>query len=184
MKMNVKNLFAGVILMTAVSACAPSQVPFTNFTAFTEDLRRDLENAGIPLEKVQFYNDKPITVKREGINPNDINVNSEGSISIQNGKTIQTINVRPFTPGVVLGTGGGSMNVSWDDTQQDTKGMRFNLNGNQYYLSTTEDAKLDYKGSLFDIQAGIGTRLFVNKDLLKQVNVQRETQKGRRVGGQ
>lgn len=182
MKMNFKNLLLGVVLMAGATACAPSQVPFTNFTAFTEELRRDLENAGIPLNKVQFYNDKPITVKREGVNPNDINVNSEGSISIQNGKTIQTINVRPFTPGVVLGTGNGSLNVSWDDTQQDTKGMRFNLNGNQYYLATTEDSKLDYKGSHFDIQSGIGTRLFVNKDLLKQVNVQRETQKGRRVG--
>mgnify|MGYP001182286432 CR=1 FL=1 len=94
-------------LCLSLAACAPSTVPFTNFTAFTEDLRRDLENAGISLSKVQFYNDKPIAIKREGINPNDISVDAEGSISIQNGKTGQTINVRPFTPGVALSTGSG-----------------------------------------------------------------------------
>ena len=180
----IKRIITGVVLLAGISACAPSAVPFTNFTVFTEELRRDLEGAGIPLDKVQFYNDKPITIKREGVNPNDINVSSEGKISIQNGKSVQTINVRPFTPGVVLGTGAGTMNVSWDDTQQDERGMRFNLNGNQYYISTTEDAKIDYKGYLFDVQSGIGSRLFVNKDILNQINRKNETLKGRRVGGQ
>lgn len=178
----MKKLILSLALASAFFGCAPTSVPFTNFTVFTEELRRDLENANIPLTKVQFYNDKAIIIKREGVNPNDINVNSEGQISIQNGKSVQTINVRAFTPGVALGSGAGTINVSWDDSNQDEKGIRFNLNGNQYYLGTTEDAKLNYKGYLFTIQSGVGTRLFVNKDLLKQVNVQRETLKGRKVG--
>lgn len=178
----MKKFILGVALASAFWGCAPSSVPFTNYTVFTEELRKDLENANIPLTKVQFYNDKAITIKREGVNPNDINVNSEGQISIQNGKSVQTINIRAFTPGVVLGSGTGTIHVSWDDTSQDQKGIRFNLNGNQYYLGTTEDAKLNYKGYLFAIQSGVGARLFVNKDLLKQVNVQRETLRGRKVG--
>ncbi len=181
----MKKILFAVLSTVLVAACAtPNKVPFTNYTVFTEELRRDLEAGGISLDKVQFYNDKQLIIKREGVNPNDINVTSEGKISIQNGKSIQTITVRPFTPGVVLGSEDGSISVSWDDTQQDEKGIRFNITGNQYYLSTTEDSKLNYKGYLYDIQSGIGARLFVNKDLLKQVNAQRETLKGRKVGGE
>jgi hypothetical protein len=55
--------------------------------------------------------------------PNDIKVNPEGQITMSNGKSIQTINVLPFTPGVALSSAvSGLINVSWDDTQQDTKG--------------------------------------------------------------
>ncbi len=179
----MRHLFSYLFLLTICFGCStPSKVPFTNYTVFTEELRRDLESADIPLSKVQFFNDKNIVIKREGVNPNDINVNSEGKISIQNGKSVQTISLRPFTPGVSLGNENGAIYVSWDDSQQDQKGIRFNLNGNQYYMATTEDAKLNYKGFLYDIVSGVGTRLYVNKDLLKEVNSQKETLRGRRVG--
>ncbi|GHB77418.1 hypothetical protein [Persicitalea jodogahamensis] len=172
-----------ILFAVCLSACAPSTVPFTNFTVFTEDLRGTLESAGIPLAKVQFYNDKPITIKRQGTNANDISVDAEGQISIQNGKTVQTINVRPFTPGVVMSSTAGSINVSFDDTQKDKQGMHFILQGNQYYIETMDGNKFSYNGNVFDIPAGTGSRLFVSKDLLNQVNRQNETQKGRRVGG-
>ncbi|TDB68214.1 hypothetical protein [Arundinibacter roseus] len=177
-----KSLIITLIAGFCLSACAPSTVPFTNFTVFTEQLRTDLEGAGIPLSKVQFYNDKPVAIKRQGINANDINVDAEGQISIQNGKTVQTINVRPFTPGVVMSNGGGSINVSFDDTQKDRQGMRFILQGNQYVLETIDANKMSYNDNTFDLQSGVGARLFVSKDLLNQVNRQNETQKGRRVG--
>lgn len=175
-------LLVAVATVSFFSCSSPTSVPFTNYTVFTEEMRRDLEAAGIELSSVQFYNDKVITIKREGVNPNDINVTAEGKISIQNGKSVHTINLRPFTPGILLSSKDGSMNVSWDDSQQDEVGMKFNLNGNQYYLSTTEDAKLLYKNSTYDIQTGIGTRLFVNKDIMKQVNKESQLLKGRRVG--
>lgn len=180
-----KSVFAILLVAAALlNSCAPSTVPFTNFTVFTEDLRGTLEGAGISINKVQFYNDKPIMIKRQGVNANDISVDAEGQISIQNGKTVQTINVRPFTPGVIMSTTAGSLNVSFDDTQKDKKGMHFILQGNQYYLETVDNTKFMYNGNTFDIQTGVGTRLFVSKDLLNQVNRQSETQKGRRVGGQ
>jgi hypothetical protein len=172
-----------VLLMAGLFAsCAPSTVPFTNFTVFTEELRGTLEGAGIPLSKVQFYNDKPIAMKRQGVNANDISVDAEGQISIQNGKTVQTINVRPFTPGVVMSSNPGSLNVSFDDTQKDREGMRFNLQGNQYVLESMDGPKMLYNGNTFEMQTGVGARLFVSKDLLNQVNRQNETQKGRKVG--
>lgn len=182
MKLN-KSLLCTLLVVGLLTACAPSTVPFTNFTVFTEELRGDLENAGIPLSKVQFYNDKPIAIKRQGINPNDISVDAEGQISIQNGKTVQTINVRPFTPGVIMSSDRGSLNVSFDDTQKDRQGMRFLLQGNQYFLETQDDSKFVYNNNTFDMQMGVGSRLFVSKDLLNQVNRQNETQKGRKVGG-
>ena len=179
----MKKIFFAILSIGFLAGCTtPTKVPFTSYTVFTEELRRDLEGAGIPVEKVQFYNDKQLIIKREGINPNDINVTQEGKISIQNGKSVQTITVRAFTPGVALGSANGSINVSWDDTQQDEKGIRFNITGNQYYLHTTEDSKVDYKDYKYDVQSGMGARLYVNKDLLNQVNSQKETLKGRRVG--
>lgn len=182
-KLAMKKSFLAVLFMGFIVGCStPNKVPFTNYTVFTEELRRDLESAGIGLDKVQFYNDKMLVIKREGVDPNDIGVTSEGKISIQNGKSVHTITIRPFTPGVSLSSDVGSINVSWDDSQQDEEGIPFTLTGNQYYLSTTEDVKLHYKGHLYDVQSGTGARLFVNKDLLNQVNTQRETLKGRRVG--
>lgn len=177
-----KSVAIVVLSVLSLAACAPATVPFTNFTAFTEELRLDLESAGIPLSKVQFYNDKQVAIKRQGINPNDISVDAEGQISIQNGKTVQTINVRPFTPGVVMRSDRGTINVSFDDTEKDREGMRFILQGNQYILETMPESKFLYNGNVFDMQMGVGTRLFVSKDLLNQVNRQNETQRGRRVG--
>lgn len=177
-----KNLCLGVALFCGISSCNTNSVPFTNYTVFTEDLRKNLEAANISLDKVQFFNDKGITIRREVSDPNDIKVNSEGKISISNGKSIQTIAILPFRPGVSLGSGNGTINVSWDDTQQDTKGMRFTLSGQNYYLDVLPESKLNYKDRNFDLQTGSGTRLFVSKDLLKQVNNQHETLKGRKVG--
>jgi hypothetical protein len=51
-----------------------------------------------------------------------------------------------------------------------------------YFLDVLPNNKFGYKERTFDLQAGNGARLFVNKDLLKQVNNQRETLKGRKVG--
>ncbi|NIJ52147.1 hypothetical protein FHS68_001303 [Dyadobacter arcticus] len=158
-----------------------NSVPLSNYTVFTEDLRRDLETANIPLGKVQFFNDKGINIRREVSDPNDIKVNPEGQITMSNGKSIQTINVLPFTPGVSLGSDNGSIFVSWDDTQQDTKGMKFNLSGQNYFLDILPNNKFEYKDRTFDLQGGNGSRLFVKKDLLKQVKNSRETLKGRKV---
>lgn len=179
----IKKLIFGLTIFSVVSSCTTSNsIPFTNYTVFTEDLRQDLQSAGIPLSKVQFFNDKPITIRREVSDPNDIKVNPEGKISINNGKSIQTINVRLFTPGVSLGSTSESISVSWDDTQTDKKGMKFNLSGQQYFLDILPGNKYNYKDRTFDLQAGNGARLFVSKDLLKQVSNQRETLKGRKVG--
>lgn len=178
-----KKAIAGALFLCTVSACTTmNSVPLSNYTVFTEDLRRDLEAASIPLDKVQFFNDKAINIRREVSDPNDIKVNPEGQITMSNGKSIQTINVLPFTPGVSLGSDSGVINVSWDDTQQDTKGMKFNLSGQNYFLDVLPNNKFDYKERTFDLQSGNGTRLFVKKDLLKQVKNSRETLKGRKVG--
>ncbi len=182
MKILIK-FFAGLFFLVGVSACATiNSVPLSNFTVFTEDLRQSLESAGIPLEKVQFFNDKPITIRREVSDPNDIKVNPEGQITLSNGKSIQTINVLPFTPGVSLSASDGTIYASWDDTQQDKKGMKFNLSGQNYFLDIQPESKFIYKDRTFDLQSGNGTRLFVKKDLLKQVKNERETLKGRKVG--
>ncbi|WP_025762396.1 hypothetical protein [Dyadobacter tibetensis] len=182
--MKIKStILASLFLLVGLSACTTmNSVPLSNYTVFTEDLRRSLEEAGIPLEKVQFFNDKAITIRREVSDPNDIKVNPEGQITMSNGKSIQTINVLPFTPGVSLGSATGTIHVSWDDTQQDTKGMQFNLSGQNYFLDVLPENKFEYKQRTFDLQAGNGARLFVKKDLLKQVNNTRETLKGRKVG--
>ncbi|GGB98828.1 hypothetical protein [Dyadobacter sediminis] len=178
----IKKLIAGVLLLSGISACTTmNSVPLSNYTVFTEDLRRDLEAANIPISKVQFFNDKAINIRREVSDPNDIKVNPEGQITMSNGKSIQTINVLPFTPGVALSSDNGVINVSWDDTQQDTKGMKFNLSGQHYFLDILPNNKFQYKERTFDLQGGSGTRLFVKKDLLKQVKNERETLKGRKV---
>jgi len=179
----IKKLFTAVLFLSIVSACTTmNSVPLSNYTVFTEDLRRDLEAANIDLAKVQFFNDKAINIRREVSDPNDIKVNPEGQITMSNGKSIQTINVLPFTPGVSLGAGNGTLHVSWDDTQQDTKGMQFNLSGQNYFLDVLPNNKFVYKERTFDLQGGAGARLFVKKDLLKQVKNSRETLKGRKVG--
>mgnify|MGYP003670992949 CR=1 FL=1 len=175
--------FAGIFLLVCLNACTTiNSVPLSNYTVFTEDLRQSLEAAGIPLEKVQFFNDKAIIIRREVSDPNDIKVNPEGQITLSNGKSIQTINVLPFTPGVSLSSANGVIYASWDDTQQDTKGMKFNLSGQNYFLDVLSDSKFVYKDRTFDLQSGNGARLFVKKDLLKQVKNERETLKGRKVG--
>jgi len=59
--------------------------------------------------------------------------------------------------------------------------MKFNLSGQHYFLDILPNNKFEYKARTFDLQSGSGTRLFVKKDLLKQVKNERETLKGRKV---
>ncbi len=110
---------------------------------------------------------RQLHIRREVSDPNDIKVNPEGKISINNGKSIQTINVRLFTPGVALGSSSGAISVSWDDTQTDKKGMKFNLSGQNYFLDILPSNKFNYKDRTFDIQSGNGARLICEQRFIE-----------------
>jgi hypothetical protein len=64
---------------------------------FTEKIRTQIDNNGVDLSKVQFYNSDKIVLKRS-LSSEEVKVAS-GKISVENGKYVEIIKINKKTPG-------------------------------------------------------------------------------------
>jgi len=70
---------------------------FSCKVVFTEKIRNQIENNGVDLSKVQFYNSEKIVLKRS-LTSEEVKVAS-GKISVENGKFVEIIKINKKTPG-------------------------------------------------------------------------------------
>ncbi len=83
------------VVSVIISSCSVSK------TYFTTDVRNKIENAGVPLNKLQFYIDRDVELKRE-ITQAETHLNN-GEVKIENGKYVSVIHLKKNTPGVCSG---------------------------------------------------------------------------------
>ena len=169
-----------VLLLIVLASCEASQKSY-----FTSTTRAKLENNNIPMQKVQFYIDRDVELRRE-LQSADAKVTS-GKIKFENGKYLNIIVLKKNTLGVCTQSNTGSLSISFEPG--DNKTLNFAAGGtNIYGISPSKwigrSAKVMYDGESYMIQSdGAQAMLLVNKSVTEKYEVKKRTMKGRKIDG-
>src|SRR6187402_2250685 len=107
-----------VITMLALSSCSTLQRSY-----FTVDTRRRVEEIAIPVEKLQFYVDKDVELKRE-LAARDAKVTS-GKVVFENGKYVNIVILKAGTQGVCTMALNNTLEISFETGEN--KNLRFGV---------------------------------------------------------
>ena len=157
-------------------------------TYFTPQVRVKIENAGVDLNKIQFYVDRNIELKRE-ISKEDAKV-SKGDVKIEDGKYIDIISLKKNTPGICSGNYPDKILVSFE--QGDNKFLTFGKTRNAsvidpYKLLAFEwfdngDGRIQYEGKSYRITDGTqGSVMIKSKFVRKADQIKERKMEGNKV---
>lgn len=107
-----------IILVVALSSCSSLQKSY-----FSVDTRNRVEERAIPVEKLQFYVDKDVELRRE-LTARDAKVTS-GKVVFENGKYVNIILLKAGTLGVCTQALNNSLDISFENG--DNKNIRFTV---------------------------------------------------------
>jgi hypothetical protein len=171
---------AALILMVVFSSCAGSK------SYFTSDVRIRLEKNHISTEKLQFFIDRSVELRRE-VASRDAKV-TDGKIKLVNGKYVNIIKLKKGTPGVCTGFYSSSLNIAFEsgDGQYLPFGLPAYGTSNIYQVMAQNwingTGKVMYEGNAYYIQpGGIEARLLIDKSIIDKFDVKTRTMKGRKV---
>ena len=114
-------IWAGMIVLTMM-ACKPKSV-------FLEANRVELDTSNVELRKVQFFNDKPIILRRKATE-SDIR-QSGGKMVEVDGERVQEILIKKGTKGVIVGNKNGKLLIAFENGEG--KYLRFYKNAKNAY---------------------------------------------------
>ena len=107
-----------VIVLVALSSCSTSQKSY-----FTVETRKRVEDVAIPVEKLQFYVDKDVELRRE-LTARDAKVTS-GKVVFENGKYVNIILLKAGTLGVCTQALNNALDISFETGEN--KNIRFTV---------------------------------------------------------
>ena len=179
---------AAIILLLALSSCS---VPKSYFTVAT---REKVESKNISLDKLQFYIDRDVELRRE-LSSGEVKVSS-GKIKFENGKYVHIILLRKYTPGVCTKIDDDKLDISFETG--DGKFLTFGVAGKvgpetNYQLFAQEwmtlknspqsnIGKVTYDNQTYYIQPeGTAARLMIKKSVIDKMQVKKRVMKGRKV---
>lgn len=100
------SIFAlGLLALLCNIGCTPK-------AALDQSTRSNLSNQSITAEKLQFYLDRDIEMKRV-ITSNDTKLNG-GKITFANGKRVEVIYIKANTPGICLKSDNNTIDVAFE----------------------------------------------------------------------
>lgn len=161
---------------------------------FTVDTKQEIENAGVDLSQVQFYNSEEIILARQ-ISKEEVKV-AEGKVRIENGRNIEEIIIPANTPGICELHDEKTLKVSFDAGDGKTvpflverrnevvvPGSYFKIGAKEWTRSDRgrRVGKLDYDGKVYSIVRGSESKLMINKAVLNKVNRDTHVAKGRKL---
>jgi hypothetical protein len=114
-------IWVGMIVLTMM-ACKPKSV-------FLEANRVELDTSNVELRKVQFFNDKPIILRRKAME-SDIR-QSGGKMVEVDGERVQEILIKKGTKGVIVGNKNGKLLIAFENGEG--KYLRFYKNAKNAY---------------------------------------------------
>lgn len=182
-----------VILVIALSSCSTLSKSY-----FTVDTRKRVEERAIPVEKLQFYIDKDVELRRE-LSARDARVSS-GKVVFENGKYVNIILLKAGTSGVCTQALNNSLDISFENG--DSKNIRFNvperassaavysLFSDQWMKTyrtaydplTTEIGKVVYDGDTYFMRfSGERPKLMIQKTAQDKYQVNKRVMSGRKV---
>jgi hypothetical protein len=182
-----------IISLLALSACSTLQRSY-----FTVDTRRRVEERAIPVEKLQFYIDKDVELRRE-LAARDAKVNS-GKVIFENGKYVNIILLKAGTLGVCTQKLDNSLEISFESG--DNKNIRFGVperapsnmtyslyadqwisNPNSFNpANISQVGKIAYDGEVYYMHFnGERPRLMIQKTARDKYEVNKRVMSGRKV---
>jgi hypothetical protein len=179
--MKVKNIIIIAALFITVSACTPKVI-------FNEALRNNLDLKNIKPEKLQFYLDRKIELRRENAS-NSTKVNS-GKIELYKGKNIQIISMDALTPGVCLRSTDSTLDIAFEtnnDLFLQFKKLKTEDSDIKIYMLNTsknEDGNtyVNYGGTSYLInEMEAEAKVLIKRKIASRENINVKNIKGRRV---
>lgn len=176
---------AGVAAVISLASCG------TPKSFFTTDLRQRLEADTIQLNKLQFYVDRDVELRRE-VASADTKVSS-GQVKFIDGKYVQIIFLKKFTPGVCGKVNKNSIEINFEvgDGKTLTFGVTGVSNPGEVYRLfankwiTVDGGKIGeikYDNQTYYIQpGGEGARLMILKSAIDHSKVDTKTMSGVKV---
>jgi len=153
-------VFAPLLCIALLSACSKKVYDSASATAkvinpsdylpFTKSLKFRLENDRADIKKVQFYTDKPITLRRTA--PSANGVINQGTITYDNIQDVTEVTIPAYTPGVCERVKGDSLYISFDAPQNAFvfaaiyANENFMLQGSNWYNGVVD---VNYDGNVY-----------------------------------
>lgn len=176
------------IILITLSSCS------TNRMLFTVDTKKQIEEAGVDVTQVQFYNSDEIVLARD-ISKEEVKV-AEGKVRIENGRNIEEIIIPANTPGICELNNEKTLKVSFDTGEGKSipflverrgdvvvSGSYFKIGAKEWTRTSRgrKVGKLDYEGKIFKLVRGADARLMIDKAVLNKVNRKTKVAKGRKL---
>ena len=183
--MNIRQSLLFIII-TSMAACS------TPKSYFSVDTREKVEATSIAVDKLQFYIDKDVELRRE-LSSADAKVSS-GKVIIENGKYMNIILLKAGTPGACTAVHDHSLDIAFENG--DDKNINFSVPGNArsnaiYSLSaekwisnynTREIGKITYDGQVYFMRFdGSKPKLMIRKISKDKYEVNKRVMSGRKV---
>lgn len=178
----MKNKYVSLfVLPLFIIACNSSK------TYFTSGIRTAVESNHQPLEKIQFYADRDIVLKRE-MNIGETKVSS-GKVKIENGHYVQIIILKKNTPGICTVVKNNIVGISFENGPNKflTFGKIKNATSEDpYRLQITDWIKdlgiVEYEGKKYRIEAeSANAGIMIKTSILKKNKTEQRQMKGRTV---
>ncbi len=183
----MKNL----ILIGAVALLSSCSI---NRMYLTVDTKQQIEQAGLDIKQVQFYNSEEIILSRK-LSKGELKV-AEGKVRIENGQSIEEIIIPANTPGICELNDEKTLKVSFDtgdgrsipflvERKGDmvTSGSYFKIGAKQWVRTSRGEqiGKVDYQGQIYDLTRGMNSRLMIDKSVMNKVERSTHVAKGRKL---
>ena len=170
------NLLVFVLISLVISSCS-------NLIYFTQEIRTDLSENDLEVEKVQFYNSSKITLLRN-LTKEETQI-AKGTIRLENGEYYEEIIIPKKTKGVAVRYGSEFLRVAFETGEK--RNLRFDMNENSKYQISADTWKDSYGCVVYDtstyfiMPSSSNTLLMVNKEYISNFEKKRRVLKGRSV---
>ena len=173
--MNKLSLFTLLFTLFIFSSCK---------VKFTQAYREKIEGQNIKLKKVQFYNNKLITLKREVDSTST--KTKKGVLKMENGKKIEYIYIKPRTRGICVDeTLDKIVNIAFD-VKDSYLTFQADMNGKYYHIinengRVTYGDKVKYGNYEYILPKGEDSKLLFKKSFKLKQDKDRHLAKGLKV---
>ena len=175
----IKNivLVLFVIISLFISSCS-------NLIFFTKDIRENLNDNNLEIEKVQYYNSKKIILRRS-LSKEETQI-AKGVIKLEDGNYFEEIIIPKQTKGIAVSTGSEFLKIAFETG--DNRNLRFVINDDNYYQISADSWKNDYGCINYDtttyyvVPGSSNALLMVSKEYISNIEKKRRVLEGRSVG--
>jgi hypothetical protein len=175
----------GIVLL-GLTACS------TPKSYFTVGTRNTIENKNIPVEKLQFYIDKDVELKRE-LASKDAKVSS-GKVIFENGKYVNIILLKAGTLGVCTQSAKNSLDISFESgddrnisfavPERAGSSVVYSLSPEKWLntYNSGEIGKITYDGEVYFMRfTGARPKLMIKKTGSDKYEVNKRVMSGRKI---